>query len=109
MTVKILGTRRLEKESKKQKEKMANTEIPNVKSENIQLEKDGEQINKAFLPPYLDNDMTIINQINRIINFVTSIHSSRFLLTSTSVHNAVGAFDTRTVDTTHNRDIISIK
>ena len=108
MTVKILGTRRLEKESKKQKEKMANTEIPNVKSENIQLEKDGEQINKAFLPPYLDNDMTII-KTNRIINFVTSIHSSRFLLTSTSVHNAVGAFDTRTVDTTHNRDIISIK
>ena len=107
MTVKILGTRRLEKEGKKQKEKMANTEIPNVKSENIQLEKDGEQINEAFLPPYLDNDMTII-KTNRIINFVTSIHSSRFLLTSTSVHNAVGAFDTRTVDTTHNRDIISI-
>ena len=81
--------------------------MANVKSENIQLEKDGEQINKAFLPPYLDNDMTII-KTNRIINFVTSIHSSRFLLTSTSVHNAVGAFDTRTVDTTHNRDIISI-
>ena len=109
MTVKILGTRRLEKEGKKQKEKMANTEIPNVKSENIQLKEDGEQINKAFLPPYLDNDMIIIKQTNRIINSVTSIHSSRFLLTSTSVHNAVGAFDTRTVDTTHNRDIISIK
>ena len=103
MTVTRLGTRRLEKE----REKMANTEIPNVKSKNIQLKKDGEQISKAFLPPYLDNDMTII-KTNRIINFVTSIHSSRFLLTSTSVHNAVGAFDTRTVDTTHYRDIISI-
>ena len=78
MTVTRLGTRRLEKE----REKMANTEIPNVKSKNIQLKKDGEQISKAFLPPYLDNDMTIINKINRIINFVTSIHSSRFLLTS---------------------------
>ena len=78
MTVKILGTRRLEKE----REKMANTEIPNVKSKNIQLKKDGEQISKAFLPPYFDNDMTIINKINRIINFVTSIHSSRFHFTS---------------------------
>ena len=83
---------------------MTNTEIPNVRSESIQHEIDGEQINKAFLPPCLDNDMTIINQINRIINFVTSIHSSRFHLTSTSVHNAIDGFDTRTVDTTHYRE-----